>query len=235
MLPRRSVPAPALILSAGFLLALCTGCPGSRPPASHLNVQSQAPETASQHPNPNAPYVVPAAQKPPAQQAAVPPENVPPCDPNVLAVEQISGNSNANLRTMKLAFVNRGPAPCRLGGYPIVSLLQARGEAAGSLAAQRVSWSEVQAEIQAVQSAPPSSGPATPAAPADRTQPQVTLMPRAVAAFQLAWTTGATCTAVTHILVTPPATSRAFSINQPTRICRGSIQVTDLRSDPGND
>jgi hypothetical protein len=62
----------------------------------------------------------------------------------------------------------------------------------------------------------------------------VTLMPQAVAAFQVVWTTGPDCSRVSRILVTAPGTRRIFSITQPLRICTGRIQVTELRLDEGD-
>jgi hypothetical protein len=62
----------------------------------------------------------------------------------------------------------------------------------------------------------------------------VTLMPHAVAAFQLVWTSGPACSSVSRIIVTAPGTERAFSVPQPMRICTGRIQVTALRLDEGD-
>jgi len=88
---------------------------------------------------------------------------------------------------------------------------------------EKVTSTEVLAEFSNARPAP-SDGPAA----------SVTLMPHQVAAFQVVWTTGPDCSRVSRILVTAPGTRRAFSINQPLRICTGRIQVTELRLDEGD-
>ncbi len=62
----------------------------------------------------------------------------------------------------------------------------------------------------------------------------VTLMPHAVAAFQVVWTTGSECSRVDRIQITAPGSRRTFGITQPMKICTGQIQVTELRLDEGD-
>lgn len=206
-------------LLAAFLVALSTGCATARPAQANL--------PAAVAPNPNAPYTVPAGSRPTSLPLTPEAEaEARPCHPRHLSIEQISGNSNGNLRSLKLAFVNRGSVPCKLSGYPGVALLKSH-EGTGKVSAEHVTWTEVRSELAI----------AKPAAP-PRKQSEgltVTLMPHAVAAFELAWTTGQACTAVTHLLLTCPGTGRSFSVSQPTNICNDPIQVTALRLDPYND
>jgi hypothetical protein len=171
-----------------------------------------APDDAALHPNPNAPYIlaggtprlIPRAT---AEDAA----NAGPCDPEVLSAEEIAADTNGIFRSVKLAFMNRGPVPCRLGGYPAVALLNSDGERIGNITTQRVSSTEVLAEFGKQVPA----GAKVPAA--------VTLMPHAVAAFQLVWTTGSECSLVSRIQVTAPGSQRTFGITQPMKICTGQI------------
>jgi hypothetical protein len=178
------------------------------------------------HPNPNAPYLLPGSETPHliARATAAEAQNAGLCDPGVLSVEEIAGDVNGVFRSVKLAFMNRGPTPCRLGGYPSIALVNPEGENIGSVSIEKVSSEVVMAELSSAHPAAASSGPA----------PAVTLMPHAVAAFQVVWTTGAECSRVARIQVTAPGTRRAFSITQPMRICPGKIQVTELRLDEGN-
>ncbi len=141
----------------------------------------------------------------------------------MLSVEEIAGDANGVFRSVKLAFMNRGAMPCKLGGYPSVALVDAQGENIGSISMEKVTSTQVLAELSSTRPAA-SSGPA----------PSVTLMPHEVAAFQVVWTTGPECARVARILVTAPGTRRSFSINQPLRICTGRIQVTELKLDEGN-
>jgi Domain of unknown function (DUF4232) len=217
----------ALVLAVimGCALGVCAGCAGTR--AGHLapgGAGGMAPDDAALHPNPNAPYIlaggaprlIPRAT---AEDAA----NAGPCDPEVLSVEEIAGDTSGVFRSVKLAFMNRGPVPCRLGGYPAVALLDSEGARIGNISTQRVSSTEVLAEF-GKQIPPGARGPSA----------AVTLMPHEVAAFQLVWTTGAECSRVARIQVTAPGSRRTFGITQPMKICTGQIQVTELRLDEGD-
>lgn len=217
----------ALVLAVitGCALSVCSGCLGRR--AGHLartGAKGIAPDDAALRPNPNAPYIlaggtprlIPRAT---AEDAA----NAGPCDPEVLSAEEIAADTNGTYRSVKLAFMNRGPVPCRLGGYPSVNLLNSEGERIGNITIRQVSSSEVLAEF----------GKQVPAG-AKAPSLSLTLMPHAVAAFQLVWTTGSACSAVSGIQVTAPGSRRTFGITQPMKICTGQIQVTELRLDEGD-
>lgn len=214
-----------LAVFTGCALIVCAGCAGSR--AGHLarsGATSIAPDDAALHPNPNAPYLMPSGtprlvRRATAEDAA----HAGPCDPEVLSVEEIAGDSNGLFRSVKLAFMNRGAAPCRLGGYPAVALLDGDGARIGNISTQRVSSTEVLAEF----------GKQLPAGSRGDSA-AVTLMPHAVAAFEVVWTTGAECSRVARIQVTAPGGERTFAIPQPLKVCAGRIQVTALRLDEGD-
>jgi hypothetical protein len=212
-------------VATGCMLAVCAGCSGTGS-AGNAKVAAQgiAPDDAALHPNRNAPYFMPG-ETPHliARATALEAQNAGPCDPDVLSVEEIAGDANGVFRSVKLAFMNRGAAPCKLGGYPSVALIGTEGENIGSIAMERVTGAQVVAEL----SKSPGSEPSAPA-------PVVTLMPHAVAAFEVVWTTGAECSRVGRILVTAPGTKRTFTIAQPLKICTGRIQVTELRLDEGD-
>ncbi len=212
-------------VAAGCVLTVCAGCAGTGA-AGKANVAAQgvAPDDVALHPNPNAPYMLPGGAPHLIPRAtALEADNAGPCDPDVLSVEEIAGDVSGVFRSVKLAFMNRGAMPCKLGGYPSVALVTAEGENIGSVAMEKVSSAEVVAELSKTRPAE-ASGPA----------PTVTLMPHAVAAFLVVWTTGPECSRVSRILVTAPGTRRAFTIAQPMRICTGRIQVTELRLDEGD-
>jgi hypothetical protein len=215
---------PAVV--AGCVLAVCAGCAGTGARGkANVAAQGIAPDDVALHPNPNAPYLLPGSEMPHliARATAMEAQNAAPCDPDVLSVEEIAGDANGVFRSVKLAFMNRGATPCRLGGYPGVALVNAEGVNIGSVSIERVTSAEVLAELS-------STRPVAAGGPA----PSVALMPHAVAAFEVLWTTGPECSRVSRILVTAPGTRRAFSIQQPLRICTGRIQVTELRLDEGD-
>lgn len=216
----------ALVLAAftGCALAVCAGCAGAR--AGHL-ARTAAPgitsDDAALHPNPNAPYLLAGGRprlvrRATAEDAA----NAVACDPDVLSAEEISADMNGVFRSVKLAFMNRGAVPCRLGGYPEIALIDAQGERIGNIATKRVSSTEVLAEV----------GRQVPAGM--KPSESVTLMPHEVAAFQIVWASGAECSRVSRIQVTVPGGERTFGITQPMKVCTGQIQVTELRLDAGN-
>jgi Protein of unknown function (DUF4232) len=212
-------------VAASLMLAVCAGCAGNGAAGkAQVGPAAIAPDDAAMHPNPNAPYILAGGTPRLVPRAtALDAQNAGPCDPEVLSVEEIAGDANGIFRSVKLAFMNRGAAPCRLGGYPSVALVDPEGEEIGSLKMEKVTAAEVVAELGKEQTAE-TSGPA----------PAVVLMPHAVAAFQIVWSSGATCSSVARILVTAPGTQRTFSIPQPLRICAGRIQVTALRLDQGD-
>ena len=214
------------LIAAGCALAVCTGCAGTGAAGrTKLAAQSTAPDDVALHPNPNAPFILPGGEMPHliARATAQDAENAGPCDPDVLSVEEISGDAGGVFRSVKLAFMNRGATPCRLGGYPGISLVNPEGAPIGGVSVEKVTPEQVVAELSSAK-----------AAAAGGAAPTVTLMPHAVAAFQVLWTSGPECSRVSRILVTAPGMRHAFSIAQPMRICPGRIQVTELRLDEGN-
>jgi hypothetical protein len=216
-----------LALAVISLLAfVCAGCAGSRPGSTRtVSAHAGAPDDAAMHANPNAPYITAGGTpKLISRATATDTQNAQPCDADVLSVEEISANVNGNYRSVKLAFMNRGGAPCILGGYPTVALRNLAGEPIGSIAIEKVTPEKVDAELS--QTAPASPSEAQP-------MPQVTLMPHQVAAFQVAWSTGAGCATASHIFLSAPGTQKLFAIPQPMVVCSGRIQVTELRLDEG--
>lgn len=213
------------MLVLGCFLAVCAGCAGSRPGSTRLIAASAgAPDDAALHVNPNAPFITPGGMPrlvPRATETDA--KDARPCDADVLSVDEISGNANGSYRAVKLAFMNRGPVPCTLGGYPAVSLFDGEEHPIGSIDMERVTPEKVVAEL----SQAPTPGAAAPPA-------QVTLMPHAVAAFQVVWSAGTGCSKAARIVVRAPGTQRTFSIAQPMSICAGRIQVTELRLDEGD-
>lgn len=205
-------------------VVVCAGCAGTGP-GGKANVAAQgiAPDDAALHPNRNMPFMLPGETPRLIPRAtALDAENAGPCDPDVLSVEEISGDANGNFRSVKLAFMNRGAMPCRLGGYPSIALVSAEGENIGSVSMEKVSSAQVVAEFGTTHAV--ATGPA----------PMVTLMPHSVAAFEVVWTSGAECVRAARIQVTAPGTKRTFAIPQPVRVCSGRIQVTELRLDEGD-
>lgn len=211
------------LFPCSVLLAFVAGCAGSPPRTAKVAVHAVAPDDVGMHGNPNAPYIL-AGESPRlvARPTAEDAKNAMPCDPENLSVEEIAGDAHGNLRSIKLAFMNRGAIACTLGGYPAVSLLDRGGANLGTILTERVTPERVIAELSQTGHSPLGD------------TPEVTLMPEEVAAFQVVWTTGSGCSSVSRIVVNAPGSTRAFDIPQPMNICAGRIQVTELRLDEGN-
>lgn len=221
----------AALATAG-LLVLGTGCAGVRAPEAFVP-QAVAP-SQSQHPDPNAPYVVPAAPRKAAAQPT--PEDAagaPPCTPADLKVEEIAGNAHGSWHSIKVGFRNEAGATCRMSGYPMVALFNPEGQSLGSIAVERTTAEEVRAEL--AETLPASAPKPAPAQDAGASPQHVVLMPRAVAAFEVVWSAGQNCSPVARLLVTAPGTTRTFSVAQPMNVCTGRIQVTPLGLDQGDD
>jgi hypothetical protein len=221
-----------LALAAGVSLTLWTGC-ADAPPVETVLPQAVAP-IDSQHPDPNAPYVVPApARNLTPQPAAETAAEAPLCTPDALNVQEIAGNAHGAWHSIKVGFQNRTSADCRMSGYPLVALLNGQGQNLGSIAVERTTAQEVRAELA---EGPPASAPkSAPAQSADMASEEVVLVPRAVAAFQVVWSAGANCSSVARLLVTAPGTTHTFSVSQPMSVCTGRIQVTPLGLDQEDD
>ena len=182
--------------------------------------------------NPNAPYLV-AASKPQLVKRAdgATTAAADPCDSKNLSVTEIAAAVNGKYRAVKLAFDNQGLAPCRLGGYPSISLLDKDGTPVASVVVDHVTASTLSAQL-----APPS-------APQNTTQPehagktgaQVLLEPKGEAWFQIGWSTGDGCPVVSRISVSAPDATESFTVNHPLTICDGHVQITTLHADQDTD
>ncbi|HYK37419.1 DUF4232 domain-containing protein [Alloacidobacterium sp.] len=174
--------------------------------------------------NPNAPYLVAAGpqlvkREPSASATALP------CEGKDLSVTEIAAAVNGNFRAIKLAFDNEGLAPCRISGYPAISLLDKTGTPVANLVVDRVSASSISARL--------SQGPMQ--ATAAKPDTQITIDPKGEAWFQVGWSTGDGCPVVARINVTAPGATESFTVNHPLTVCEGRVQITALHSDEDED
>lgn len=172
--------------------------------------------------NPNAPYLV-AAAKP---QLMKRPESgdtsaAGPCDSRDLSAIEIAASVNGDYHAVKLAFYNQGLAPCRISGFPTVSLLDKNGDPVSSIKVERVTESTVRAKLA---QGPVQSASVTP-------QPRLLIAPRGEVWFQMGWTTGEGCPQISRIAISAPGSSDTFTINHPLAVCDGRIEITALYPD----
>ena len=224
--PLSAIAHAALAGSLMVVWPLASGCAHSPKAASMqggapILLPDDAPH-ARGGANPNAPYLVAATgpqlvKRSPSTDAAT----VNPCDSKDLSVTEIAAAVNGDYRVLKLAFDNQGLVPCRLGGYPGISLLDQKGTPVADIDVQHVSASSLQAEVN----------PGEPMQAFSKADAQITLSPRDEAWFQVAWKTGQGCPVVSRISVSAPGATQNFTINHPLSICKGRLEVTTLHSD----
>jgi hypothetical protein len=144
-----------------------------------------------------------------------------PCESKDLEVTEIAAAVNGDYRAVKIAFDNNGLAPCRLGGYPSISLLDKSGTPVTNLVVDRVTTSSICAKLadSSVQST------------AAKQEAQIVITPKDEAWFQIGWSTGQDCPVVSRINVSAPGSTESFTVNHPLTVCEGRIQITTLHSD----
>ena len=174
--------------------------------------------------NPNGPFTL--ANRSPRltnRPTAIDVEAAEPCQAQQLSAFESGSQMDGNRRAVRLSLVNQGSAPCRLGGYPSITLLRKDGTLVGSILIDKVTASTLTADLIA---APASDGAPGPS-------PQV-LLPASGgrASFNIGWLTGENCDEVAQIAIAAPGTTHSFSINHPISVCAGRIQVTAV--DTGN-
>lgn len=210
----RSAVVPAVVTLLVSLLSIA-GCSGK---AHSSNSSLAAPALTTEPPhsrhapaNPNAPYAVLQRRATPPAEAvdtAVPLADVPFCSPANLAVSEIAANSNAQERSVTIAFTNRGSNACQLGGYPLVSFPV---DDHSDLKTLNIIHDQDASSI-----------------------PTAVLQPKGSAAFSLSWTTGDDCPSVSKLFVTAPGTTQSFGLNRPFSPCQGRVQVTAIKAVPAN-
>ncbi len=218
----------SIALVGGLLVALpyTEGCAHSSRPSS---LQGGAPILLNEDAphgrggtNPNAPYMVAAADPQLVKRSGATASNAAnPCESKDLAVTEIAAAVNENYRAVKLAFDNEGLAPCYLGGYPSISLLDKTGTPVANLVIDRVTTSSLSARLSQGQVQTTAAKP----------DAQVTIAPKGEAWFQVGWTTGQDCPVVSRISVTAPGSTESFTVNHPLSVCEGHVQITTLHSD----
>lgn len=216
-----------LALVASAALAVCSvGCAnyGRKTTAGSLApglVSDDKPSHNRRLVNPNAQYaVLEAAPKLVQRSTALDEASAQLCVEAQLSVSETAAQMNNNFHAVQLAFTNHGAAPCKLGGYPQISLLDASGAIIGNIAIEKTSTSAVSARLAA---------PLEPAAA--QPTPEVVLSAHSTAAFQVGWITGTDCPTVSAVMIAAPGTSKTFTIQHSLTVCEGRIQITALQQE----
>lgn len=137
--------------------------------------------------------------------------NVPACRASALAARLSSADAGAGNRAITVSLRNRGPAPCRLDGYPTVVPLDSLNAPLSALQVVRSEGTYFEA------AAPPG---------------RVVVAPGAEGSFQLAFfgPTLGPCARAARLRISPPGDSAAsLDLAAPLEACGPRMRVTPLR------
>jgi len=204
--------------------------------ATTPGLNEDAPLSSRGGANPNAPYAeldrsVHLVRRP----TAVDVSTAVPCAAEDLSLYESGARIDGEHRSVRLNLVNHAKEPCRLAGYPAISLLRPDGSLIGNIAIEKLTASTLDASLH------PSSAPvavgiqpglslAKPVAGSgESAEPEtVLLVPAGEASFEVGWTSRPGCDPVASIEVAAPDTVQSFAIRHALTVCEGRIQVTAI-------
>ncbi len=233
MLPQLQRHTLVFFLLAGVAGAWSTGCGEVRTrPALSATAPSlrngEMVRTSHNLADPNAPFSMPSPR------LALRPQildvnGVPPCDPAALSIFESRAEVNGSRRSLRFSLVNNGRA-CRIAGFPSITLLRADGSLIGGVRIRKVSADSLQASMTAP-STVRSSGSVDPSL--DAPSPPVLVPASASADFELGWTSGPRCEAVTRIAFAAPGSLTSMQVSRPITVCEKEVLITAVApSDP---
>ncbi|HEY0786572.1 MAG TPA: DUF4232 domain-containing protein [Acidobacteriaceae bacterium] len=178
--------------------------------------------------NPNAPFLVVDHTVQLAKRSMPVDINaVQPCGAAQLSLFESGAQVDGERRSVRLNLVNHGALPCRLSGYPAISLLREDGSLIGSIAVEKVTATRLDGALK-----PGTNRAAGTDAPLRAPSPLVLLAPAGEASFEVGWTgsraDGAGCAKVGSVVVAAPGTTQSFTVRHAFTVCQGRIQVTAI-------
>ncbi len=219
----QTITIPRWSALACLSLVLLGGCTNAR--QAHM-AHARAPSLEEDSPlshrggvNPNAPYTtvdhsVHLVKRP----SVVDVEAAVPCTAANLSLFESGASVDGEIRSVRLSLVNHTQQPCRLSGYPSVSLLRSDQSVIGSIVIQKVTATTIEAALHT--SLP--SGAAEPKLPPH----SVLIAPSGEATFEVGWTSRPTCEQVASIAVAAPGTIQSFPVHHSLTVCEGRILLT---------
>jgi hypothetical protein len=226
---RASYRTGTIVLAClGF--AWLSGCTGAR---TSRSAYATAPGLNEDAPldhggaNPNAPYTVVDHSAHLVKRPAILDVNgAEPCAAAELSLFESGARVDGERRSVRLNLVNHAKIPCRLSGYPAISLLRPDGTLIGSIAIEKVTRTKLEAALQPAGRA--KVGVQAAAEVENQPAPEVLLAPGGEAAFEVGWTSGTQCDQVGMIAVAAPGTLQSFTVRHALTVCKGRILVTAL-------
>ena len=143
---------------------------------------------------------------------------VPDCAPQELSFFESRAESNGPHHTLRFTIANGGTA-CHLSGFPSITLLAPDGSVLGGIHVRKVSRQSLAATLGPVSAAPQDAA-------LDQPSPEVLVLARGQAAFQLGWTTGPSCEQVGRIAIAAPGETATIVIPRNLAVCEDEVLVT---------
>jgi len=219
-----------LLCAAATLLGGCTARVYRPVTAAAPGLNEDAPLSSRGGANPNAPYAeldhsVHLVRRP----TGVDVSTAAPCAAEDLSLFESGARIDGEHRSVRLNLVNHAKSPCRLAGYPAITLLRPDGSLIGDIAIEKLTATTVDGSLH---HAGAEAGPAL-SQPRPRTGPliepeSVLLVPAGEASFEVGWTSRPNCDPVASIEVAAPDTVQSFTIRHAFTVCEGRIQVTAI-------
>ncbi len=147
---------------------------------------------------------------------------VAPCAAGDLSLFESGAHVDGERRSIRLNLVNHAQEPCRLSGYPAISLLRKDGSLIGSIAVEKITATTLDAAFH------PRGDATVTQVSASQPPAYVLLAPSGEAAFEIGWTSRPDCDQVGAIAVAAPGTLQSFTVNHTLSICEGRILVTAI-------
>ena len=213
-----------IVTTAVFASLLLSGCNAAHNKLSaHANapgLRDDAPLSSRGGTNPNAPYTMVDHSAHLVQRTAIVDVNAAmPCAAADLSLFESGAHVDGERRSVRLNLVNHAKVPCRLGGYPSISLLKQDGSLLGNVVIEKVTATTLEAALHANTAALKSSDE-------QRPSPYVLLAPSGEASFEVGWTSGPACDQIGSIAVSAPGTVQSFTVKHNLSVCEGRILVT---------
>ncbi len=221
----RKVERRTACLQAALLPLLCLGgCSAAHHATRSLHAGAPLLGEERAGANPNGPYLV--ADRPARLQKRTTQIDVnaaPDCDAANLSLFESGADVDGDRRTVRLNLVNHAAGPCRLSGYPAISLLREDGSLLGNIVIEKIAARRLEASVQ------PAITPAvaSPGSPS----PLVLLAPAGQASFEIGWTAataGTPCDTVGSVAVSAPGSRDLFTVRHTLTVCQGRVTVTAI-------
>jgi hypothetical protein len=201
-----------------LLLTACNGS-GSRQAGTAPNMNGDAIPTMRNVADPNAPFTLrPETPHLVKRQPILDASALPVCAEAQLSLFETRSRMQGDQHTLRLTFENQG-APCRLTGFPAVTLLGPNGIVLHDAAMQKVTVAAMAASLN------PSVSTPSPAI-AQEPSPDVLLPAKGDAAFELGWTSGADCAQVSRLAVSAPGNTQPSYVPRQLSFCLNRMLMT---------